>query len=138
MLEIKKLNEENEELKLNFEKVSELREKENQNYNYKINILKSNIEILEQDKQRHINQNIIEKENLENNIQILMQENNILNKRIKEIIAQNEVLKKQVFDLNVLNFEKNKKNYKNKNKNEDINKNRNNTHNSKLNYKEKN
>ena len=90
LLEIKKLNKENEELKINFVQVSELREKDNQNYNYKINILKSNIEILEQDKQRHINQNIIEKENLENNIQILIEENKMLNKRIKEIIDQNE------------------------------------------------
>ena len=91
LFEIKNLNEENLELKKNFVQVSELREKENQNFNYKINILKTNIEILEQDKQKHINQNIIEKENLENQIQILTQENNMLNKRIKEIIEQNEI-----------------------------------------------
>ena len=109
LLEIKKLNEENEELKINFVQVSELREKEMLNNNHKINILKSNIEILEQDKQRHINQNIIEKENLENQIQILLQENNMLNKRIKELIDQNELLKKQNFDLNIINFGKNKK-----------------------------
>ena len=111
--EIKKLNEENEELKINFVQVSELREKEILNNNHKINILKSNIEILEQDKQRHINQNIIEKENLENQIQILVKENNILNKRIKELIEQNELLKKQNFDLNIINFGKNKKINKN-------------------------
>ena len=98
LMKIKTLDEENVELKKNFVQVSELREKEMINYNYKINILKSNIEILEQDKQKHINQNIIEKENLENQIQILTQENNMLNKRIKEIIEQNEILKKQIFD----------------------------------------
>ena len=89
LFEIKKLKIENEELKLNFVQVSELREKETQNYKYNLNVLKSNIEILEQDKQRHINQNIIEKENLENQVQILTKENNILNQRIKEIIDQN-------------------------------------------------
>ena len=109
LFEIKKLNIENEELKLNFVQVSELREKETQNYKYNLNVLKSNIEILEQDKQRHINQNIIEKENLENQLQILTKENNILNQRIKEIIEQNEMLNKQIFDLNILNFGKNKK-----------------------------
>ena len=112
LMKIKNLDEENEELKKNFVQVSELREKEMIDYNYKINILKSNIEILEQDKQKHINQNIIEKENLENQIQILTQENNMLNKRIKEIIEQNEILKKQIFDLNVANFGKNKKSLK--------------------------
>ena len=110
--EIKNLNEENEELKKNFVQVSELREKDIANFNYKINILKSNVEILEQDKQKHINQNIIEKENLENQIQILTQENNMLNQRIKEIIEQNEILKKQNFELNVLNFGKNKTKFK--------------------------
>lgn len=109
LFEIKKLKIENEELKLNFVQVSELREKETQNYKYNLNVLKSNIEILEQDKQRHINQNIIEKENLENQLQILTKENNILNQRIKEIIEQNEILNKQIFDLNILNFGKNKK-----------------------------
>ena len=94
LFEIKKLNIENEELKLNFVQVSELREKETQNYKYNLNVLKSNIEILEQDKQRHINQNIIEKENLENQVQILTKENNILNQRIREIIEQNEINKK--------------------------------------------
>ena len=112
LMKIKTLDEENVELKKNFVQVSELREKEMINYNYKINILKSNIEILEQDKQKHINQNIIEKENLENQIQILTQENNMLNKRIKEIIEQNEMLEKQIFDINVANFGKNKKSLK--------------------------
>ena len=109
LFEIKKLNIENEELKLNFVQVSELREKETQNYKYNLNVLKSNIEILEQEKQRHINKNIIEKEHLENQVQILTKENNILNQRIKEIIEQNEILNKQIFDLNILNFGKNKK-----------------------------
>ena len=36
----------------------------------------------------------------------------MLNKRIKEIIEQNEILKKQIFDLNVANFGKNKKSLK--------------------------
>ena len=109
LYEIKKLNLENEELKLNFVQVSELREKETQNYKYNINILRSNMEILEQDKQRHINQNIIEKENLENQIEILTKENNILNQRIKEIIEQNEILNKQILEINMLYFGKNKK-----------------------------
>ena len=109
LLEIKKLNAENQELKLNFVQVSELREKETQNYKYNLNVLRSNIEILEQDKQRHINQNIIEKENLENQIQILMKENNMLNQRIKQIIEQNEILNKQIFDSKIVNFSKNKK-----------------------------
>ena len=127
LFQIKNLNLENEELKLNFVQVSELREKETQDYRYNLNVLKSNIEILEQDKQRHIKQNIIEKENLENQVQILMKENIMLNKRIKEIIEQNEILKKQIFDLNVANFGKNKKlknanEYKNRmNKNNRIN-----------------
>ena len=109
LFEIKKLNIENEELKLNFVQVSELREKETQNYKYNLNVLKSNIEILEQDKQRHINQNIIEKENLENQVQILTKENNILNQRIREIIEQNEILNKQILEINMLYFGKNKK-----------------------------
>ena len=109
LFEIKKLNIENEELKLNFVQVSELREKETQNYKYNLNVLKSNIEILEQDKQRHINQNIIEKENLENQVKILTKENNILNQRIREIIEQNEILNKQILEINMLYFGKNKK-----------------------------
>ena len=44
LFEIKKLNIENEELKLNFVQVSELREKETQNYKYNLNVLKSNID----------------------------------------------------------------------------------------------
>ena len=109
LFEIKKLNIENEELKLNFVQVSELREKETQNYKYNLNVLKSNIEILEQEKQRHINQNIIEKEHLENQVQILTKENNILNQRIREIIEQNEILNKQILEINMLYFGKNKK-----------------------------
>ena len=133
LMEIQKLNRENEELKLNFVQVSELREKEMQNYNNKINILKSNIEILEQNKQRHINQNIIEKENLENQIQILIKENNVLNKRIKEIIEQNEKFKKQIFDLNVINFGKNKKNFKKEDNDKNMDKNINNKNNININ-----
>ena len=123
LFEIKKLNQENEELKLNFVQVSELREKESQTFKYNLNVLKSNIEILEQEKQRHINQNIIEKENLENQIQILMKENNILNQRIKQVIEQNELLNKQIFDLNITNFGKNKKFINQKENKNKINKN---------------
>ena len=124
LFEIKKLNLENEELKINFVQVSELREKETQNYKYNLNVLRSNLEILEQDKQRHINQNIIEKENLENQVQILMKENNILNQRIKQIIEQNEILNKQIFELNILNFGKNKKMKNSKENKNKINKNK--------------
>ena len=123
LYEIKKLNLENEELKINFVQVSELREKETQNYKYNLNVLRSNLEILEQDKQRHINQNIIEKENLENQVQILMKENNILNQRIKQIVEQNEILNKQIFELNIINFSKNKKMKNSKENKNKINKN---------------
>ena len=123
LYEIKKLNLENEELKINFVQVSELREKETQNYKYNLNVLRSNLEILEQDKQRHINQNIIEKENLENQVQILMKENNILNQRIKQIVEQNEILNKQIFELNIINFRKNKKMKNSKENKNKINKN---------------
>ena len=114
--DIRELKNENQELKINFVQVSELREREIKNYEKEINVLKSNIEILEQEKKRHITQNIIEKEALENQINIINNENELLCKRIKEVTDKNEELQKINFDLNLKIMNKNKRDFKTKGK----------------------
>ena len=89
-LKMRELTNENQELKYNFIQVNEILEKEKSDFNKKINILNSSIEILEKEKAKHIQQNIIEKENYENIIQSLKNENNKMNYRIKELIEENE------------------------------------------------
>ena len=112
-LKMRELTNENQELKYNFIQVNEILEKEKSDFNKKINILNSSIEILEKEKAKHIQQNIIEKENYENIIQSLKNENNKMNYRIKELIEENEKLKNNNFNLNIKIIELNKLNYEN-------------------------
>ena len=112
-LKMRELTNENQELKFNFIQVNEILEKEKSDFNKKINILNSSIEILEKEKAKHIQQNIIEKENYENIIQSLKNENNKMSLRIKELIEENEKLKNNNFNLNIQIIELNKLNYEN-------------------------
>ena len=121
-LKMRELTNENQELKFNFIQVNEILEKEKSDFNKKINILNSSIEILEKEKAKHIQQNIIEKENYENIIQSLKNENNKMSLRIKELIEENEKLKNNNFNLNIQIIELNKLNYENSQLKEQIKK----------------
>ncbi len=121
-LKMRELTNENQELKFNFIQINEILEKEKSDFNKKINILNSTIEILEKEKTKHIQQNIIEKENYENIIQSLKNENNKLSLRIKELITENENLKNNNFNLNIQISELNKLNYENSQLKEQIKK----------------
>ena len=119
---MRELTNENQELKFNFIQINEILEKEKSDFNKKINILNSSIEILEKEKAKHIQQNIIEKENYENIIQSLKNENNKMSLRIKELIEENEKLKNNNFNLNIQIIELNKLNYENSQLKEQIKK----------------
>ena len=121
-LKMRELTNENQELKFNFIQINEILEKEKSDFNKKINILNSTIEILEKEKTKHIQQNIIEKENYENIIQSLKNENNKLSLRIKELITENENLKNNNFNLNIQISELNKLKYENSQLKEQIKK----------------
>lgn len=128
---IHNLNIENEELKLNFVQVSEMLQnereanklalaKQHSQYQADIKLLQTNNEILQKEKQRHLDQNSIENEQYEIQITNYKLENEQLNSRIKKIIDENELLRKENFDTNMRLMETNKLKYENDSLKEEI------------------
>lgn len=113
--ELHELRNENEELKVNFVQVSELFEKEKIENEKKEKLYQTQIEILEKEKQRHLEQNAIDKENLEIILDNEKKENDKLRQRIKELSMDNEKLRGDNFNLNVKIIELNKIEYENTN-----------------------
>ena len=114
------LEEENDELKKNIFQLNEDINKEKlNNYNEKkalqnqILILNNNLEMIEKEKQKHISQNIIVKENYEGILENIKNENKKINKRLKELINENERLKTENFNLSNKIFEFSKISYEN-------------------------
>jgi len=114
------LEEENDELKKNIFQLNEDINKEKlNNFNEKkalqnqILILNNNLEMIEKEKQKHISQNIIVKENYEGILENIKNENKKINKRLKELITENERLKTENFNLSNKIFEFSKISYEN-------------------------
>ena len=114
------LEEENDELKKNIFQLNEDINKEKlNNFNEKkalqnqILILNNNLEMIEKEKQKHISQNIIVKENYEGILENIKNENKKINKRLKELINENERLKTENFNLSNKIFEFSKISYEN-------------------------
>jgi hypothetical protein len=83
--EISSLENENKSL---VDEVNELRRK--------LSLLNSNLSILESEKGRHLEQNAVEKENLQNEISGLYQENDDFKKRINSLSNENEILREKL------------------------------------------
>lgn len=114
------LQNENEELKINFIQVSEMIQKEREDNENKEKLYLSRVEILEKEKMRHLEQNAIDKENLEIMLENAKKENEKISLRLKELVKENEKLRNENFALNVKIIELNKIEYENQNLKEKI------------------
>lgn len=114
------LQNENEELKINFIQVSEMVQKEREDNVKKEKFYLSRVEILEKEKMRHLEQNALDKENLEILLENAKKENEKISMRLKELVKENETLRNENFSLNVKIIELNKIEYENQNLKEKI------------------